>query len=178
MIRELIRAAVASMGSKAAGWAVEQLRAFIPQSRQCWGRSVAVVCLGWAFSAYAMRWFFGVYAAMLPQDSFAADVLWQAWRSPGWTFAAASLIASFGAIVSLFRDMRADPGSVSLVNAVGHLIAGQFAGLITYFGCLEYELSWNLSMMICGVAGWGGNRTIEYINDRVINRLFPPADRL
>lgn len=125
-------------------------------------------------AAYALRWLLGVYAAALPWGSWAGEMAFQAVSMSKVAFGYTVGIAAMGGVTSLLHELRNDATKLSFINAVGHMFAAQFAGLLMYLLAVEWGLSQTLALVACGIAGWGGNRSITAINDRVIARLFPP----
>lgn len=139
-----------------------------------WRANLVLVVLSALATAFAMRWLVGVYAWFLPWDSFAGELAMQAVQMSKTAFLYTVGIAAMGGVTSLLHELRNDATKLSFINAVGHMFAAQFAGLLMYLLAVEWGFSQTLALVVCGLAGWGGNRTITMINDRVILRIFPP----
>lgn len=138
---------------------------------------MALVTLTSIGTAMAMRWLVGVYAVLLPTDSWASALAQAAWGLSSHAFYGTAAIATLGGATSLLHELRSDPKSFSILMAIGHMFAAQFAGLLVFLLGVEWGFSAPFSLVACGVAGWGGNKTIALMNDRVINRIFPDSPR-
>lgn len=139
-----------------------------------WKANLILTCLSALASAAALRWLLGVYAMALPWDSWAGDLAMQAVAMSRSAFAYTVGIAAMGGVTSLLHELRNDATKLSFTNAIGHMFAAQFAGLLMYLLSVEWGLSETLALVACGMAGWGGNKFISMVNDRVIQRIFPP----
>lgn len=141
-------------------------------------RANAVLILCTAIStSVAMRVLAGIYAVLLPQDTYAQTLAATASMLPQHVFYGSAAIATLGGAVSLLHELRNQSQTWNILNAVGHMFAAQFAGLLVYLLGLEWGFSWPFALAACGVAGWGGNKTIQLVNDRVISRIFPDSPR-
>lgn len=140
-----------------------------------WLANVVLVSVTAVATSIALRILVGIYAVMLPQESFAQSIAETAAMLPQHIFYGSAAIAALGGAVSLLHELRTTQMSWSILNAVGHMFAAQFAGLLVYLLGMEWGFSWPFALVACGVAGWGGNRSITLVNDRVINRIFPDS---
>lgn len=137
-------------------------------------RANALLILCTAIStSVAMRVLAGIYAALLPQESYAQTLAATASMLPQHVFYGSAAIATLGGAVSLLHELREQSQKWNILNAVGHMFAAQFAGLLVYLIGIEWGFHWPFALAACGVAGWGGNKTIQLVNDRVISRIFP-----
>lgn len=139
-------------------------------------RANALLILCTAIStSVAMRVLAGIYAALLPQESYAQTLAATASMLPQHVFYGSAAIATLGGAVSLLHELREQSQKWSILNAVGHMFAAQFAGIIMYLLSVEWGFSVPFGLVSCGLAGWGGNRTISLLNDRIVNRIFGAA---
>lgn len=139
-------------------------------------RANAVLILCTAIStSVAMRVLAGIYAVLLPQDTYAQTLAATASMLPQHVFYGSAAIATLGGTVSLLHELRARPNNWNILYAIGHLFAAQFAGIIMYLLSVEWGFSVPFGLVSCGLAGWGGNRTISLLNDRIVNRIFGAA---
>lgn len=154
---------------------IDQIRDGVRRHVWCehWRANGVLVLLSAVASSIGLRVLAGIYAALLPEDSFAQTLAQTAAMLPQHVFYGSAAIATLGGAVSLLHDLRTNAQTWNILNAVGHMFAAQFAGLLVYLLGIEWGFSWPFALAACGVAGWGGNRTIQLVNDRVINRIFP-----
>lgn len=143
--------------------------------RRCehWRANVLLIITSGMATAVSLRIMVAIYAGILPAESRAGGLVIQAWLMSEKMFYATLAIAALGGATSMLHEIKQAPEKWSLLNGIGHMFAAQFAGLLTYLIGIEYQLAPALALVACGLAGWGGNRTIQLINDRVINRIFP-----
>lgn len=146
----------------------------IRRSRCAHWKANLVLIIGAAIAtALSMRVMVAVYVGILPAESWAGGLVMHAWMMSDKAFYATLGIAALGGATSMLHEIKQAPEKWSLLNGIGHMFAAQFAGLLTYLLGVEYQFAPALSLAACGIAGWGGNRTIQLINDRIINRIFP-----
>ena len=138
-----------------------------------WRANLILVASSAISTALALRALIGVYVAIIPHDSLAGAFVVNAWMMSDGIFYGTVAIAALGGATSMLHEIKQSPEKFSLLNGIGHMFAAQFAGLLTYLVGIEYNLAPALALAACGVAGWGGNRTIQLVNDRIINRVFP-----
>lgn len=140
-----------------------------------WRANAALIVCAATCTSVAMRVLAGIYAALLPNDSWAQVAASSIATLPEHMFYACAAIAALGGTVSLLHELRARPNNWNILYAVGHLFAAQFAGIIMYLLSVEWGFSVPFGLVSCGLAGWGGNRTISLLNDRIVNRIFGEA---
>lgn len=138
----------------------------------CRANAVLILCTAISTSV-AMRVLAGIYAVLLPQDTYAQTLAATASMLPQHVFYGSAAIATLGGAVSLLHELRTNAQTWNILNAIGHMFAAQFAGLLVYLLGIEWGFDWPFALAACGVAGWGGNKTIQLVNDRVISRIFP-----
>jgi hypothetical protein len=138
-----------------------------------WRANLLLVATSAITTAVGFRVLIGVYVGIVPNDSWASAMLTNAWLMPDRIFYSTVAIAALGGATSMLHEIKQAPERFSLLNGIGHMFAAQFAGLLAYLLGIEYTLPPALALVACGIAGWGGNRTIQLINDRIINRVFP-----
>ena len=80
-------------------------------------------------------------------------------------------IAGLGGMVSFLHDAQQDNSNLNFLTAFGHMAAAQFAGLITFFIMVDWEVSFYWSLAASGLAGWSGNRFIERLSELVLGRV-------
>lgn len=143
--------------------------------RRCvhWKANLLLTITSAIAAAYALRWLLGVYAVVLPWDSWAGELAMQAVAMSKAAFGYTVGIAAMGGVTSLLHELRADATKLSFINALGHMFAAQFAGLLMYLLAVEWGMSETLALVACGLAGWGGNKSITMLNDRVLQRVLP-----
>lgn len=131
------------------------------------------------FSAVALRWLASVGAMLLPEHTWAAEIAQRTVAMGALDFGMACGISALGGASSLFHEVRSNIARFSFVNAFGHMILAQFAGLLSYLIAVNYSWPFPLALVGCGVSGWGGNKTIVAINDMFVRRLgiVEPPDR-
>lgn len=154
---------------------IQQIKAAAFKRFWCehWRANVVLVMLTAVGTSMSLRVLAGIYAVLLPEDSYAQVLAQTAAMLPQHVFYGSAAIATLGGAVSLLHELRTNAQTWNILNAVGHMFAAQFAGLLVYLLGIEWGFSWPFALAACGVAGWGGNRTIQLVNDRVINRIFP-----
>lgn len=142
-----------------------------------WRANFALVIVTSVCTAWAMRFLIAVYAVIMPENSYAAALAQAALDMSRSSFYLTAAIATLGGATSLLHELRQSPQSFSILMAVGHMFAAQFAGLLVFLLGVEWGFSTPFALASCGVAGWGGNKTITLINDRIINKVFPDGSR-
>ena len=138
-----------------------------------WKANVGLIISSAITTAVGIRVLIGVYVGIIPADSWAGALMLNAWLMSDGIFYSTIAIAALGGATSMLHEIKQSPEKWSLLNGLGHMFAAQFAGLLAYLLGIEYTLPPELALVACGIAGWGGNRTIQLINDRIINRVFP-----
>lgn len=86
-------------------------------------------------------------------------------------------IAAIGGFTSFLHEVKVDPTKLRALNGVGHMSAAHFAGLLMYFLALEFGFSAPWAYFACGLAGWGGNKTIQMLNDKFFQRVGVDMER-
>lgn len=154
---------------------IERVRDEVRRHIWCehWRANIVLVLMTAIGTSMSLRVLAGIYAVMLPEDSYAQVLAQTAALLPQHVFYGSAAIATLGGAVSLLHELRTNAQTWNILSAVGHMFAAQFAGLLVYLLGIEWGFSWPFALTACGVAGWGGNRTIQLVNDRVINRIFP-----
>ncbi len=147
--------------------------------RQCaylpWKIGLAIVSA--IVSAGMLRGVCSIAYALLPVESWGAEVVQMVLELTAFHFGLAMAVASLGGAVSLFRELRVNMQGFTLTNALGHMITAQFAGLIAYFIAIEWTWSITMGLAFCAGAGWGGNEFITRINDHFLRRAGVEFDR-
>lgn len=133
-------------------------------------QKVVLAAISAVASAYVLRWFAGVLALVLPYDTMAQEYAQRAVHLVGADFWLAAGLAAVGGASSLFHELREDMRRFSLINALGHMVAAQFAGVLAYLIAVDYHWSMPLALVASGIAGWGGNKTIAAVSDAVTKR--------
>lgn len=85
-------------------------------------------------------------------------------------------LASWGGGANLLHELRANIQKFSLFNATGHMVIAQFAGVSGFLLAIYLAMPWSAGMLVCGLFGWGGNKTLMLLNDRILNRLPGATD--
>ena len=129
---------------------------------------VLVVCSALSM-ALALRQIAWVAVFAFPGDSIASTLAYTAVTMTWQHFAMACGIAAWGGGARFLHDLRESESAFSIVNAVGHVVISQFAGVLTYLFALYLTLPWPLGLMACGLAGWGGSKAIVRL-DRAVNK--------
>lgn len=141
--------------------------------RQCtyWRANLIVAALAAVASAAMLRWSAVIWLVMLPTDSWAAQMLAGVVTMSTSHFALTAAVAAIGGATSFLYEVRSDPTNLRIINALGHMFSAQFAGLLVYLLALEWSWSTPYALASCGLAGWGGNRSIQMLNERLLGRL-------
>lgn len=142
--------------------------------RQCEHRTAKIVLAVTTalFSAAALRVLMPFMLALLPDDGKAGELAHQAINMSSLHFAFAAAVATFGGAASLFHELRTDMSKFTIMNAIGHMVVAQFAGLLIYLLGVTYEYPVPLAMVGCGIAGWGGGKVITLLSDRIMPRFW------
>lgn len=122
-------------------------------------------------SAGALRILATLGAALLPDESWAADLAHNVIALSGVHYWLAMGFAAAGGTASLFHELQQTMARFSLTNALGHMFISQFGGLLAYVGTVgaEWSLPWALGA--CGLAGWMGAAGITKASD-ALSRKF------
>lgn len=90
----------------------------------------------------------------------------------GYDFTMVVAVGSLGGVVSFFKERQGGEISrVRVFTAIGHILTAQFAAVIVYLVCVDNGVGQAIAWALCGLAGWGGNRTIETLSTFVSKRL-------
>lgn len=147
------------------------------QKCKYWRENMLMACLAAASSAVMIRYVAPLWAVVLPAESLAAESM-QALGDMGplkfgWTVA----VAGVGGFTSFLHEVKVDPTKLRLLNGIGHMTAAHFAGLLMYFLALEFGFSTPWAYFACGIAGWGGNKTVQTLNDKFFQRVGVDMER-
>lgn len=142
-----------------------------------WWENLLVAFVAAVSSAAMIRYVAPLWAAVLPAESLAAESM----RSLGdmgplkfgWTVA----VAGVGGFTSFLHEVKTDPTKLRLLNGIGHMTAAHFAGLLMYFLALEFGFSAPWAYFACGIAGWGGNKTVQTLNDKMLGKIGGDLER-
>lgn len=158
---------------------LQSIQRRIDAVRQCaylpWKAGLAIVSA--IVSAGMLRGVCSVAYALLPSESWAAEVVQLVLELTAVHFTLAMGVASLGGAVSLFRELRVNMQGFTLTNALGHMITAQFAGLLAYFIAVDLTWSVTVGLGFCGAAGWGGNEFIAWANGFFVRRAGVDLDR-
>lgn len=93
------------------------------------------------------------------------------WKSDSFlTVVMALLVTSLGSVAkSAYRVINGTPFSWPLFFM--HLIVSAFAGVLTIFVCLHYEMGEAATGAACAIAGWTGPALIKIIEHRVLSGI-------
>lgn len=140
--------------------------------RECprWRANLVVAALSTIAAAFLIRWWFWIIALLIPSDSWAADTVHAVARMGAMQFWLTAAIAGVGGAVSFLHDVRVDASNLRALTALGHMLAAQFAGLLTFLLAIEWQMPEYLALALCGVAGWGGNHYIEKLSAALFSR--------
>jgi len=133
-----------------------------------WKANVAMSFVAAIISGYAIRWSVGFWAMFLPHDSWAGELVIGAISMSGRAFALTMAVSALGGVASFMHEVRGDPTNLRIINALGHMFSAQFAGLIMFLLTVEWGMSTPYGLALCGVAGWGGNKTMTVLSDRLL----------
>lgn len=136
-----------------------------------WKVNVLMSAVAAVISGYAIRWSVGFWAMFLPHDSWASELVVSAITMSGRDFALTMAVSAFGGVASFMHEVRGDPTNLRIINAIGHMFSAQFAGLMMYLLSIEWGLSSAYGIAMCGVAGWGGNKTMTLLSDKLLARV-------
>lgn len=136
-----------------------------------WKANVLMSVVAAVISGYAIRWSVGFWAMFLPHDSWAGELVVSAITMSGRDFALTMGVSAFGGIASFMHEVRGDPTNLRIINAIGHMFSAQFAGLLMYLLAIEWGLSSAYGIALCGVAGWGGNKTMTLLSEKLLARV-------
>ncbi len=127
------------------------------------GAIVRAAC--WAMATFGTGPAWAVQGAERVMEMTGADF----WMAVG--------LASWGGGANLFHELRADIQKFSLINATGHMVIAQFAGVTGFLVAIYLSMPWSAGMLVCGMFGYGGNKTLMALNDRMLRRVRGvPAD--
>lgn len=125
-----------------------------------------------AFSAVILRTICWALVTFGPAEAWAVEGAERIMAMNGPDFWMAVAIASWGGAASLFHELRSDILKFSVLNATGHMVIAQFAGVTGFLLVIYGELPWALGMLVCGVFGWGGNKTLMAVNTALLRRIL------
>jgi hypothetical protein len=150
-------------------WICDRLDEF----RRCGHGTAKLVLAGLSalVSAICLRWGAFVVAAVMPAESWAARLAERAMDLALLDFAIACVAAAVGGVASLFHELRADLTRFSFINAFGHMVLAQFAGMLVFLVSVQYGWQYPIAVFSCAVSGWGGNRTVIALNDAFMRRV-------
>lgn len=78
-------------------------------------------------------------------------------------FGLVCLMSSSGGFVSLVRELGNDWSRFSFLEAVGHMVTAQFAGVLIYLLAVTSEMNVAAALIGSGIFGWLGNAGLERI---------------
>lgn len=135
-----------------------------------WLANIVVAIVAAVYTTFAVRYTLPALLAVLPTESWATEAVVRVITMGAGHFWLTAGIAAAGGVTSFLRDVKHDPANLRIINAMGHMVAAQFAGLLVYL--IAVDLSWSepLALATCGIAGWGGNHVIQKISDMVLSR--------
>lgn len=117
--------------------------------------------------------FFMVNAMVVPLESIAADspvverlaasVANGAISLSALHFGLVCLMSSSGGFVSLVRELGNDWSRFKFLEAVGHMVTSQFAGVLIYLLAVTSEMNVAAALIGSGIFGWLGNAGLERI---------------
>lgn len=140
--------------------------------RRCehWMANIAMAVVALVYTTFALRYTMPALLAVLPAESWAAEAVTRAITMSAGHFWLTAAIAAAGGVTSFLRDVKHDTASLRIINAMGHLVAAQFAGLLVYLMAVDLQWSEPWALVACGVAGWSGNHFIEKLSAVVLSR--------
>ncbi|MFA5567463.1 MAG: phage holin family protein [Trueperaceae bacterium] len=136
-----------------------------------WMASVIIAIVACVYAIIATRYTLPLLLAVLPVDSWATQSVVVIVTMSTGHFAATAGIAMAGGITSFLRDVKSNPANRKLINALGHMMSAQFAGMLVYLLAIEYSWSQPLALFACGIAGWGGNHAIQKLSDMAFRKI-------
>lgn len=137
-----------------------------------WKANAVLVIVSAVSMSVMLRQIFWFVLFAFPTDSYAVTIAAQAVSMTWWHFAGACGIAAWGGAARLLHELRASSANFSFVHATGHMFVSQFAGVLTYLMAIWWEWPWPFAMLVCGLAGWGGNKAITRLDDFIGKRVF------
>lgn len=136
-----------------------------------WQINLAMSFVAAFISAFALRWSIGFWFAFLPTDTWASELLITAIGMSARDFWLTMAVSAFGGVASFMHEVRGDSSNLKIINAIGHMFSAQFAGLMMYLLAVEWGISSAYGIAMCGIAGWGGNKTIQLLSDKLLAKV-------
>ena len=87
----------------------------------------------------------------------------------GWIWL--MILALWGGTVNYISRTRKDKTPFSLVELIGEWTIAGFAGVITGFICMEYQVSQYLTFAAVAISGHAGGRAIFMFERYLLNRI-------
>lgn len=136
-------------------------RAFHWRTCRHWKANLLLVIATAVFVALSMRGLTFALLIVVPLDSHAGAFVMHSWLISDGLFYTSAGVSALGGATSLLKDLRETPASFSVIGAIGHMAAAQFAGLITFLVAMYMAWPAWLSLALCGMAGWRGNIALQ-----------------
>lgn len=136
-----------------------------------WKANLVFALFAAALTMVGIRLTAWAFLMIIPTDSWATEILTSVTLMSKWHFAWTVGVAALGGITSFLHEVRVDPTNLRIINAIGHMFASQTAGLAMYLVALEWNWSMPMALLGCVLAGWGGNKTIQKLNDMILAKL-------
>lgn len=142
--------------------------------RECEHRTAKIILavLAALFSGAMIRTTCWALVTFGPDDTWAVEQAERLIAMTGLDFWMAIAIASWGGAASLFHELRTDIQKFSVLNATGHMVIAQFAGVSGFMLAVHLQMPWALGMLVCGSFGWGGNRALLKLNNALMGRVL------
>lgn len=136
-----------------------------------WLANVVIAAIACVYALLATRYTLPLVLTVLPAESRAAQSVETVVTMGAGHFAMTAMVAMVGGITSFLRDVKTNPANRKLINALGHMMSAQFAGMLVYLLAIEYSWSQPLALFACGIAGWGGNHAIQKLSDMAFRKI-------